>query len=392
MHSRLRKGYAAVAVMAIAIALLIVSMTAPVASTTTDFSIFNSGWNGTSDLAVLTYSLGKFAPSFEVRSTGTGITVEQTDLTHVALDPIESALVIIGPTNTFTSAEGSHVGDFVRSGGVLLLADDFGAGNSLLERMGATTRFSGDLVMDLAYEKQPEFSVLFDIKQDPLTKNVSTLLLNYPSSLSINTATTEAIAQSSIASWLDANGNRVQEWGEERGPFPIVAREHMGLGEILLVSDPSIFINGMRQYMDNIVFANNTINQVCLARTAVYFDESHRKFLDPVSITMEFTGDVSTNAKAIMVSMALVLTLWISTNLVDRAFAWSKGKTVRGMARIIDATRQMLFKRKKETPPEPANVEEMFARLSKEHPEWRVGLLRYMLRQRERHRKLLEEK
>jgi hypothetical protein len=52
----------------------------------------------------------------------------------------------------------------------------------------------------------------------------------------------------------------------------------------------------------------------------------------------------------------------------------------------------MLFKRKKETPPEPANVEEMFARLSKEHPEWRVGLLRYMLRQRERHRKLLEEK
>ena len=392
MASKLRRGYAAVAVMAVAVAMLIVSMAAPVASTSTDFSIFNSGWNGTSQLAVLTYQQGKFAPTFEFKSTGTEISVEQLDLTDVKLDPQANSLVIIGPTKTFTAAEGTHVGDFVRAGGVLLLADDFGTGNSLLEGMEATTRFSGDLVMDLAYEKQPEFSVLFNIDNDPLTKNVSTLLLNYPSSLVVNTTTTTAIAFSSIASWLDANGNRQQEWGEPRGPFPVIAKERMGVGWIILVSDPSVFINGMRGYMDNAIFANNTINQVCVTRDSVYFDESHRKFLDPVSITLEYTGVVSTNAKAILAAVALVLTLWISTDLMDRLFAWGRRRTSKATATLLELLPRMFFRRKEEKVPELPDIDATVERLTQEHPEWRAGLLRYLLRERERHGKVLKQK
>ena len=126
MRSKLRKGYAAVAVMAITIALLIVSMTAPVVSTTEDFSIFNSGWNGTSDLAVLTYRTGKFVPTFETQSSGTEITIAQIGLDRLDLDPLTSSLVIIGPTKTFTSAEGSIVGDFVRGGGRPVLGPNGG--------------------------------------------------------------------------------------------------------------------------------------------------------------------------------------------------------------------------------------------------------------------------
>lgn len=392
MASRLRKSYAAVAVMAIAIALLIVSMTAPVASTTADFSIFNSGWNGTSKLAVLTYQTGKFAPAFQVKSTGTDITIEQVDLTKLQLNPKTSALVIIGPTKAFTSAEGAHVGEFVRSGGELLLADDFGTGNSLLQGIGSTSRFSKDLVVDLAFEKQPEFSVLFDFRSDPLTKNVTTLLLNYPSSLTVNSTTTEVVAYSSIASWLDTNGNRLQDWGEPKGPFPMVARERLGAGTILLVSDPSILINGMRDYMDDAVFGNNLIDEVCSARTSVFFDESHRTFLDPVSITMHFTGQVSTNAKAVLAAVALTLTLWISTDLVDRALAWSRVKVRYVMVTILT---QLPFKFLKEKPPEkpvPTSTEEMVAKVTKEHPEWRIGLVRYLLRESARHGKTLEEK
>jgi hypothetical protein len=390
--SRLRRSYAAVAVMAVAIALLIISMTAPVASSSADFSIFNSGWNGTSQLAVLTYQTGKFAPAFQVQSTGTDVTIEQADLTTIDLDPDANALVIIGPTKAFTSAEGAHVSEFVRAGGELLLADDFGTGNSLLQGIGATSRFSGDLVVDLAYDKQPEFSVLFDLRTDPLTKNVSTLLLNYPSSLSINTTTTEAVAYSSIASWLDTNGNRLQEWGEPRGPFPMIARERMGAGSILLISDPSVLINGMRDNMDNGVFGTNVIDEVCAGRTAVYFDESHRTFLDPVSITLEFTGKVSTDAKAALAAIALLLTLWISTDLVDRAVAWSRRKVGRGLTIVLALLPLKFLKQRTPERQKPLGTDELIAKAAEEHPEWRTGLVRYLLRERDRHGKLLQQK
>jgi len=392
MASKLRRGYAAVAVMAIAIAMLIVSMTAPVASTSTDFSLFNSGWNGTSRLAVLTYQQGKFVPSFEFKSTGTEVAVEQLNLEGVVLDPQTNSLVIIGPTKTFTTAEATHVGDFIKAGGIMLLADDFGTGNSLLQGMNATTRFSEDLVIDLAYEKQPEFSVVFDIDEDPLTNNVSTLLLNYPSSLVVDPSTTTAIAFSSIASWLDVNGNRQQEWGEPRGPFPMIAKERLGAGWIILVSDPSVFINGMHEYMDNAVFANNTISQVCIARDSVYFDESHRDFLDPISITLHYTGDVSINAKAILAAVALVMALWISTDLVDRLFAWSRKGIGLVTAIVLGLLPKRFFGRRAEKGPEQTEIEETIDRLTKEHPEWRVGLLRYLLRERERHAKTLKQK
>ena len=392
MASRLRRGYAAVAVIAIAITMLIVSMTAPVASTSTDFSLFNSGWNGTSQLAVLTYQQGKFVPGFTFKSTGTDIAVEQLNLADLVLDPQMNSLVIIGPTKAFTNAEAAHVSDFVRAGGMMLLADDFGTANSLLQGMNATSRFSEDLVVDLAYEKQPEFSVVFDISQDQLTTNVTTLLLNYPSSLVIDSSTTATIARSSIASWLDVNGNRQQEWGEPRGPFPLVARESYGAGSIILVSDPSVFINGMREYMDNAVFANNTISQVCAARDAVYFDESHRDFLDPISISMHYTGTVSTNAKAILAAAALVITLWISTDLVDRLFAWSRKRINLLIAHLVKLLPKRFFSRREKEVAEHTEMEVMAEKLAKDHPDWRIGLLRYILREGDRHGKVLKQK
>jgi hypothetical protein len=377
--------------MAIAAVLLIISMAAPVVSTSADFSIFNSGWNGTSKLAILTYKAGKFVPDFEVKSTGTEITVTQLGLSEISLDPVTSALVVIGPGKAFTSAEGRIVGDFVRNGGELLLADDFGTGNSLLIGMGATSRFSNQLVMDLAFEKQPEFSVVYDLRTDPITNNVSTLLLNYPSSLTIGGGT-EAIAFSSIASWLDTNGNRLQEWGEPRGPFAIAAREPLGAGSILLLSDPSVLINGMAAHMDNGVFGANLIDEVCNERTAVFFDESHRTFFDPIAVTMQFTGQVSNNAKAIVTFLAFILVLWIFTDVVDRTVAWTVRKTKALLNAIAKAFGLRFFRKKAPSPPQALSNEELLDKIVQEHPEWRIGLVRHLLRERERHAKMLEQK
>jgi len=385
MQARLRRGYVATALGAIAVVLLIVSISAPVISTSADFSIYNSDWNGTSNLAIMTYELGKFVPTFRVESSGTEISVAQIGLDSVDLDPRTSALVIIGPTKEFTEAEGAILETYVREGGRLLLADDFGTGNGLLEAMGATSRFSRDLVMDLAYEKQPEFTVLFDLRTDALTRNVSTLLLNYPSSLTIDAATTDALAYSSIASWLDTNGNRLQEWGEPRGPFPMLAREGMGNGTIILLSDPSVLINGMNAYGDNSQFSSNLINEVCRDRISLMFDESHRDFFDPISVTMEFTGQISTNAKVAMVVVGLVLTLWLATDLVDISAAWLVRRIRRVVVVVMTALKLDFFFRKAEEKPTPLTSEQLIDAVSKNHPEWRTGLMRYLMKESERH-------
>jgi hypothetical protein len=391
MQVRVRRGFAAVGAIAIAVVLLIISMAAPIVSTSADFSIFNSGWNGTSKLAILTYKAGKFVPDFQVRSSGTEIAITQLGLDEISLDPATSALIVIGPGKTFTSSEGQIVGDFVRNGGELLLADDFGTGNSLLVGIGAVSRFSDQLVMDLSFEKQPEFSVVYDIRIDPSTKNVSTLLLNYPSSLTIS-GDTEIIASSSIASWLDTNGNRLQEWGEPRGPFPIAAREHLGSGVILLLSDPSVLINGMAGQMDNGIFGANLIDEVCNGRTAVFFDESHRTFFDPIAVTMQFTGQVSNNAKVMIVLLAFFLTLWIFTDVVDKTVAWTVRKIRASLNTISKALGLRFFRKEAPSPLKAMSKEELLEKSMQEHPEWRTGLVRYLLRERERHGKILEQK
>lgn len=388
MRRRLRRGYVAATVLTIATALLALSMVSPVISTTVDFSIFNTSWNGTSNLAILTYQAGKFSPTFVVESSGADLTVAQLDLDEIELDPNTSALVIIGPTETFSTAEGEIVREFVSEGGVLLLADDFGTGNNLLEQINASARFSGKLVMDLAYQKKTEFSVCFDLREDPITTNVSRLLLNYPSSIVVNSSDTDALAWTSVASWLDITGDRTQDWEEPRGPFCILAREKMEQGTIILLSDPSVLINGMREHLDNEIFANNLINVVSESRATVFFDESHRDYFDPVAITSKFTGAIPVNGKVGLVLLAFFLMLWMATDIMDRAFSWTWKRAKYRIVKFINVFRR----RKAPAPPvEEMSSEELVEEVAKRHPDWKKGLIRYVLRERERHRKFMEK-
>ena len=367
-------------------------MIAPVVSTSTDFSIYNSGWNGTSMLAKTTYQTGKFAPTFQLRTSGTDVTIEHVGLGQMALDHATSALVIIGPTTPFSASEGAVVGNFIRNGGVLLLADDFGTGNSLLENMGAGSRFSGDLILDLSYEKQPEFVVCFDIRHDDVTKNVSYLLLNHASSLVLNTSSTQALAYSSLASWLDTNADLYQQWGEPRGPFPILAKEQMGLGTVVLLSDPSVLINGMSKYMNNSALATNLLAFISAGRSQVFFDESHRDYFDPVVLTAKFTGWISSNAKVSIIVLAFVLTLWIATDALDLVFKWCILKARTATQRTI---RLFGFKRrpaKKPAAAGPPDLGALAAEVSGKHPDWSVSLVEYILRESSRHSRMRKEK
>jgi hypothetical protein len=382
MQRRLRRGYIAIALMMATVGLFLLTLVSPVLSTTTDFSIYNSGWNGTSSIAKATYELGNFVPTLSTQATDTDMTIVHLDLEELDLQPSTDTLIVLGPSRDFSASDCEVVRQFVTAGGVLVLADDFGTGNGLLEAIGASSRFSGKLMMDLSFDKRPEFSVCFSFTEDPLTNGLSKILLNHPSSITVSGADTTVVAESSIASWLDLNGDSVRDVAEPKGPFPIMARERIGNGTAILLSDPSVLINGMVTQLDNGVLAANLVSVACDHRTSVFFDESHREYFDPVAVTTQITGDLSFADRLHILVVASVLLLWVSTDFIDRAVL-----RVFAFVRYLQRAVLRLFgKRLPDTEPLSAKTpEELLRELSEKHPEWRLGLIRHVIAERERH-------
>ena len=381
MHSRLRRFYALAVTIGLAALLLSLSLIVPVTGTTTDFSMFNTDWNGTSDIAVRTYKAGALVPSLELRELGTDAQPVIVPIDRAGLDPSTAAIVIIGPSKTFTAAEGAYVRDFLERGGVVVLADDFGTGNSLLANLNTTSRFTNDLVVDLAFEKKPEFAVAFDIVQgSPLTKNVSMLLLNYPSAITPS-PDAETLARTSAASWVDLDGDQFKDPGEQAGPFTLLTVERIGGGTLVLLSDPSIMINGMAGQLDDSVLVEDLLAFAAEGRTEVFIDESHRNYFDPISFSSTLTGSIGQQAKLALVTVVIVAFFLATTDVLQRAYGLVT-RTAHGLwGRIV----RLLSKEEPGAEHRLMSDDEILGKVLERHPGWSRGALTRILRQVDRH-------
>lgn len=259
----------------IVLLILFFSLSAPMVTTDADFSVYNPGWNGCSDLAVRTNEIGKFTPNLELES-GESMDVTQKELTEYSLSANESSLMILGPKQEFTDRENEYVDSFMKKGGIVVLSDDFGSGNSLLKGLNTTSRFIGDPVLDLSFEKKPDFGVAYNVRDSDITQNVSYVLLNKPTGI-VPDRNATSYMNSSEASWIDKNNNGMNDPGEERRHIPLLTMEEYGDGKLILVSDPSIFINSMREELDNRILTNNILDNASSGRNNIVFDESHRE-------------------------------------------------------------------------------------------------------------------
>lgn len=384
ISGRAKRLYTITATVTVAVLVLSLSLIAPILSTTEDFSIYNTGWNGTSELAISAYRSGSMVPTLAISSTDSDLTVLHLPLDSFDLDPAKSSLIIIGPSKPFTESEGKMVGDFVRNGGRLLLANDFGSGNSLLEAINATSRFTGDLLLDLAFEKQPEFSVCFDFDSNSdITEGVTAVLMNFATTIEPGN-NTKVIAASSVASYQDLSGDRLRNWSDPVGPFPVIAIERLGFGQILLFSDPSIFINGMIGQLDNELLANNTMSFIEDGNRAVFFDESHRNYFDPVTISITMLKDFSDFAKLFIVALIAIILLAFLTEypmIVAR-------KIFKGSIWLLRAVLRTLSRKKDvERKPKPLTEEELIIFVMERHPEWSINMIKNILVKAEYHKK-----
>ena len=192
-----------------------------------EFSRYNVGWTGTS----------AFFGSLDRHTT-----VMVTSPWQLA-GYRNATLLVIAPDNVFTEAEGARYRDFVARGNTIILADDFGTGNSLLQAMGSSIVIdrgnlsSADRAWDHAY-----MVVVSPVGDNGFVPPGSSLVLDQAAALEGG----EPLLRTSVYSWVDTVPDRTPGNDEVLGRYTVMARERIGAGTLYVISDPSIFINGMQ--------------------------------------------------------------------------------------------------------------------------------------------------
>jgi len=189
-----------------------------------DFGPTNAAWNGLS----------------------TFVSVEKPTILQnlSSLPPDGTGFVLLedGPSTSYTPAEVRGVSSFISSGGTLILADDYGVGNSLLSGMRLYSRFTGSLLTDPLFNFRNSFLV---VAPDVTMKNVSSLALNYATTLTVSDPGSQVLGYSSDFSYLYLTQPGGSIASAHHGPFPVLAEIPDVKGRVFLIADDSVFINSM---------------------------------------------------------------------------------------------------------------------------------------------------
>jgi hypothetical protein len=208
-------------------------LTAHLTSNTLEFSHYNTGWNGTSD--------------FFFRLDRHRVT-DITDSAGLAAYGNATILLIIAPDREPTVQETDAYRAFLERGNTIVLADDFGSGNTILQRIGSRISIlPGNLSsIDRAYG-DPYSVVVYNVTNVSPVQSLSAVVLNRAAPLEGGTP----LLRTSFLSWTDENGNEKIDSDEAIGSFSVMAKEKIGNGELIVLSDPSIFINAMQDLDGN---------------------------------------------------------------------------------------------------------------------------------------------
>ncbi len=230
------------------------------------FSSYSMKWNGATELRSVASDSG--AESRIVRDTAG----------YADVNPNDTVAVVISPNTAYEPAERSRVKKFVRNGGTLIIAEDFGGhSNQLLESIGASARIDGRPVRDVQYNyRSPAMPVIRNTSNHRITKGVDTLTFNYGTAVRPHDST--VLATTSNYAHIDTNQNRKLDTNETLTATPVASTERVGKGRVIVIGDPSLFINAMIDQSDNRAFIHNSFE----GHRIVMLDYSHSARLPPL--------------------------------------------------------------------------------------------------------------
>lgn len=263
-----------------------------------DFSLQNPSWNGMSDLS----------PDSNVHPL-----YNTSDLSSLGYG---DTLLVISPMSNYTADESTQVLSFLHRGGKVVVMDDFGSANSLLGGIGSPITIDRALLCqyDDFYVNQ-SFPIISNFSMSAYTTNVSRLVLNHPASLNV-TGDAHVLATSTSQAWIDRDDNGRLDTNERMGVYPVIARASYDNGELLVVSDPDIYINSMIDKGDNGVFMSNIL------KGAVWVDASHGRDITPVGALYYLArNDLITQLLVILLVFVVAL-LYVKRRDIIRQLSW----------------------------------------------------------------------
>jgi hypothetical protein len=188
-----------------------------------DYDTESREWNGLHTLTAVARGLG-----LRVQATN------EVDWADLGADDI---LFVIYPE---THVDAGHMASFIRNGGHVLIADDFGDSVDLLGRLGMLRAQGGGVTTKRFYRDLDYAPIALPVAPAHLlAQGVEELVTNVPGVLT-QTRGAEVIF----------------EFGPEAA---VVATGTLGRGRFVVVSDASIFINRMLQFEGNLQLAINAI-------------------------------------------------------------------------------------------------------------------------------------
>jgi hypothetical protein len=152
----------------------------------------------------------------------------------------------------------------------MVIAREGGETTTLLGILGSNIRVQEGTLLSVDSGYPTPASVIgYRATDDPLLGNTSTLVLNYPSTLTGGTT----LMQSSVLSWIDLNGDQRVNANETLQSYPVLVREDHGRGTLYVLGNPGIFLNAMMSLDrgDNAVFIQNLLT----ARPRLLLEQAH---------------------------------------------------------------------------------------------------------------------
>lgn len=225
------------------VAILVLILTASVAlgqfaGTSDEYSRYNTGWNGTSSF------FGQISDGQCVR-----------DISSLS-GKTETTLLIIAPSENFA---GDGLFPYLQAGNTILLFDQEGNANAFLESIGSSITVHAEPVRSVNMEYKDTGLFRAEVLTDLLGTNVSSLFFNYPGYVTGG----ETIIQTSPLAWIDLDGDNTADADEALKVYSLAASDTIGNGKIVVVSDPSLFVNNMldRKHTENMAVLDALLSE-----------------------------------------------------------------------------------------------------------------------------------
>lgn len=318
-------------------------------TSTAGFSPYNPSWDGNSDFRELAASNGE-------------LTVASDTGRYERVDPATTVGFVFAPDRAYGTDDVGRVRQFVEAGGTLVVADDYGPhSNALLSGIGATARFDGRILRDDRTNlRSPSLPVVRDIADHRLVSGVDALTLNYGTAVDPGSAT--PIVNSSDVSYLVANDSDTLDDDTELQSSPVVTVESVGAGEVVVVGDPSLFINAILDESDNRRFVTTLVSQ----RTRTLLDGSHTASPPPlVGATLAVRSSPPLAAGLITALIAVIVVIGRRDHDPIPGRQWVA--ELRSRIRSIGSQRGAV---PLEADAVAADPEALKARLRARHPDW----------------------